>query len=94
MDGIRMAIKYEIMFLEIRGSVHGRKHFPSSVITAFLGILYCYTQFPACVLAHKFLKNYQRYAMRVVRFMCITKLSFRTSVIQYHYIIISIVILL
>lgn len=33
MDGIHMAIKYEIMFLEIRGSVHGRKHFPFSIVS-------------------------------------------------------------
>lgn len=42
MDGIHMAIKYEIMFLEIRGSVHGRKHFPSPIVAAFPGILYGY----------------------------------------------------
>lgn len=27
MDGIHMVIKCGLMFLEIRGSVHGRKHF-------------------------------------------------------------------
>lgn len=60
MDGIHMAIKYEIMFLEIRGSVHERKHFSSSIVTAFPGILCCTgIQFPVCVIIHKFWKNYQ-----------------------------------
>lgn len=59
MDGIHMAIKYEIMFLEIiRGSVHGRKHFPFSIVPPSGNIVLVYT---ICTMfaAINFPKNYQ-----------------------------------
>lgn len=73
MDGIRVAIKYEIMFLEIRGgesAVHGPKHFPFSIVVctpsgniAYTGcIIYFYVYKFRTILRYKIppsAENYQ-----------------------------------
>lgn len=58
MDGICVAIKYEIMFLEIRGggpAVHGSKHFPFSIVVCTPSGYIAYT---VCIFVHIQISHY------------------------------------